>query len=130
MQAEQDMTPFIRELLISDYERVGTVMDAADEFLQANQTRWLKKERQKLLDLCVVAISSFEDELFTWDRLRTIAHERLANLERGGLSPWFIDVDACIDNVLTLRHENGTKMQFSIDQLLLTGLIQSKGFKS
>ncbi len=102
--------------------KIGRITAHIDEYLHANAPQQLKRQRQRLIDLCVVSLMAYEDELFTWEYLRLMVIERLGVYESGSL-PWFIDIDRSTDRVLTIRHENGTQLQFEIGQLLLSALL-------
>ncbi|WFP48545.1 hypothetical protein PL263_10510 [Methylomonas sp. EFPC3] len=110
----------------STVAKLAEVCLRADEYLTANAPRYLKHDRQKLIDLGMVALMEYEDELFNWTHLRLILIERLGVYETGSL-PWFIDIDRSTDRVLTVRHENGKQqLQFEIGQLLLAALIHTR----
>ena len=110
----------------STVAKLAEVCQRADEYLTANAPRYLQHDRQKLIDLGMVALMEYEDELFNWTYLRLILIERLGVYETGSL-PWFIDIDRSTDRVLTVRHENGKQqLQFEIGQLLLAALIHTR----
>ena len=107
--------------LTTTVARLAQISARADEFIHANAPHWLKCQRQKLIDLGVVSLIEFENDIFTWDYLRLIFLERLGVYENGSL-PWYIDIDRSTDRILTVRHENGTQLQFDLGQLLLSAL--------
>ncbi len=110
----------------STVAKLAEVCQRADEYLTANAPRYLKHDRQKLIDRGMVALMQYEDELFNWTYLRLILIERLGFYETGSL-PWFIDIDRSTDRVLTVRHENGKQqLQFEIGHLLLAALIHTR----
>jgi len=103
-------------------QKLTVVTKRADEFIAANAPLLLGKNRNKLVDLCTVALMGYEDHVFHWDQLRNIAHERVGQFEHGRI-PWFIDIDRSTANVVTIAHDDGQRFQLEIGQLLLTSVL-------
>ena len=107
--------------VVTVVSKLAAAYSRADEYIIANAPQHLKTNRTRMIDLGVVSLMEFEDEVFSWDYLRMIFIERLGMYEHGAL-PWCIDIDRSTDKVLTVRHENGQQLQFEIGQLLLAAL--------
>jgi len=80
------------------------IRQRAAEFIRANAPELLPDKRCKLIDLCVVSLMSFEDDVFTWVRLRNAAMEALLLHEYGPI-PWYIDFHHSTLNVLVISNE-------------------------
>ena len=103
-------------------KKLTAINARADEFISANAPLLLKKHRNKLVDLCTVALMGYEDHVFHWDQLRNIAHERVGLFEHGRI-PWFIDIDRSTSTVVTIGHDDGQRLQIEVGQLLLTSVL-------
>lgn len=101
-------------------QKLTAIYQRCDDYIIANFIM-MKRNRSRVIDLGVVALMEFEDEIFNWDYLRLIFLERLSLYEHGSL-PWYIDVDRTTDKILTVRHENGRQLQLDIGQVLLSVL--------
>ncbi len=109
--------------IVTALNKLDTVIQRADEFIQANAPRLLSNQQHsKLVDLTTIALMGFEDHVFHWDQLRNIAIERIALFEHGKL-PWYLDIDRSTDQVITLAHEQGQKIKLGVSQILLSALI-------
>lgn len=108
--------------IANSLKKLKIVCQRADEFIAATAPLLLRKQRNKLVDLCTVALMGYEDHVFHWDQLRNIANERVCLFEHGKI-PWFIDIDSSTSTIVTIRHEDGQQIQLEVGQLLLSTLL-------
>jgi hypothetical protein len=109
--------------LLSQHEKLKTIIAHADEFIIANAPRLLPNKRSKLVDLCTVSLMQFEDALFHWNQLRNIVQERLCLFETGK-TMWFVNLDNSTSTVIQLEHsQTHETREMYVTEILLSALI-------
>lgn len=61
--------------LIDTIKKMALVFERAEEFVHANAGHLLPHNKTKLIDLCTIALMGYEDHIFHWDQLKSIAEE-------------------------------------------------------
>lgn len=103
---------------------LNDITESASSFVAANAQRLLPNNRTKLIDLTTVAIMRFEDEYFSWEKLRNIAVETICKYEFGEM-PWFVDLERSSNKVVWVTNSKTRKsIQLDVANVLLLSFLR------
>lgn len=83
-------------------KKVAQVMTEVEAVVTKNAPIYLPRHRNRLIDLTTLSLQRYEDDFFTYERLKNIVANTLQAHEAGNEHQFFIDVERSSPKRVTL----------------------------
>lgn len=104
-----------------------SILMKIETYLNSAAGAFLPDHRTKLIDICTLFISEYEDDFFTYDALKNIVANMVQRHQTGDTT-WTIDIDHSTSEQVTLFNQrNKERIKVPVNLFFSTVFVQTPG---